>query len=265
MRKHFMSRAALLGGAVCVGAAAGSADAQNLLTNGNLDLGYAQVIVDNAPPGPGPEDFFLPKPANWINEGSRAISGPYEDEMSSEAFAGGPPTPATTDGNGPHPNGVGAGLDGGVFFKAFSGNTTDGAATGHLYQDKPAVPGANYTLTGWAGAEANYLAAQSVFAVEFFNGANVKIGGAELDLVAAGLFVDNGLAFDYKQYSVAAVAPAGSVFVRARVSMIGGTSNPAGGGQAFVVDDFSLVPEPASLSAVALGCLAPLARRRRTR
>ena len=131
--------------------------------------------------------------------------------------------------------------------------------------DRVAVPGATYTLKGWAGAEANYLATKTVFAIDFLNGANVRIGGSELDLVVAGLFTANGAPFNYKEYSLSSVAPAGTLFVRARVSMIGGLSNPAGGGQAFVVDDFTLVPEPAGMSALALGCLAPLARRRRSR
>lgn len=262
MRNHFTSRAALLGGAACLFAAYGTASAQNLLTNGNLDVGYAQIIVDNAPAGPGPEDFYLPKPQGWVNEGTRAITGAYEDEMSQEPWAGPAPTPVTTDGNANPPDGPGVGADGAVFFKAFSGNTANGPATGHLYQDKLAVPGATYTLTGWAGAEPNYMAEKSLFAIDFYDAANVKIGGAELDLVAAGLFTDNGQAFDYKQYSISAVAPAGSLFVRARVSMINGVPNPAGGGQAFVVDDFTLVPEPTSLAAVALGGLMLMGRRR---
>ena len=77
------------------------------------------------------------------------------------------------------------------------------------------------------------------------------------------LFIDNGEPFDYKQYTVGGVAPAGTAFVRARASMIDAIANPAGGGQAFVVDDFVLVPEPS----VALGMLlvgaAALAGRRR--
>src|SRR5215213_9506805 len=73
--------------------------AAELLTNGTLDETYQQEVA------PG---LFLPKPANWVNVGTRAISGPYEDEMSSEAWAGPAPTPVTTDDNG-------------VFFKAFSG------------------------------------------------------------------------------------------------------------------------------------------------
>jgi hypothetical protein len=45
---------------------------------------------------------------------------------------------------------------------------------------------------------------------------------------------------------VMATAPAGTVSVRARASMIGAMANPAGGGQAFVVDDFTLASDVAA-------------------
>ena len=221
--------------------------------NGNLDLTIAVEIV------PG---FFLPKPQVWQNIGTRTISGPYEDEMSSESWAGPAPTPVTTDGllNPPFPDGFG-GPDGGVFFKPFSGGGANGAATGHLLQDNPGIPGKEYTLTGWAGAEANVLMGDAVFALEFLDGGGIEIpaSGVELSLLPT-LFVDNGEAFDYKQYTLSAIAPAGTVFVRARVSMIDAIANPAGGGQAFVVDDFTLevVPEPSSVALALVGALALL-------
>jgi len=218
--------------------------------NGNLDLTYAQEIV------PG---FFLPKPQVWQNVGSRAIAGPYEDEMSSEPWAGPAPTPVTTDGNlnPPHPEGCG-GPDCAVFFKPFSGSVANGAATGHLYQDNPASPGEIYQMTGWAGAEANALMADAQFAIEFLNGGGSVIGGSTLSLLPT-LYAPNGQPFNYKQYVVVAgPAPLGTATVRARASMIGAMSNPAGGGQAFVVDDFTLdsgIPEP---STVVLGILSLL-------
>jgi len=228
--------------------------------NGNLDLTYAQEIN---PPAPG---FFLPKPQVWQNTGNRTLTGPYEDEMSSEPWAGPAPTPVTTDGNAnpPSPEGCG-GPDCAVFFKAFSGGGTNGPATGNLYQDNPATPGLTYVMTGWAGAEANFLATDAQFAIEFLNGANAQIGGATLSLLPS-LLVPNGQSFNYKQYSLNAVAPAGTVTVRARASFIGGTSNPAGGGQAFVVDDFTLdaVPEPGCI-ALALVGLVGLSSLRRQR
>jgi hypothetical protein len=229
----------------------------NILFNGNLDRTYAEVIVDNDPPGAGQEDFYLPKPLGWVNEGFRTITGPYEDEMSSEPWAGPAPTPVTTDGNlnGPHPEGCG-GPDCAVFFKAFSGSTANGAATGHLYQDNPATPGLKYILSGWAGAEANVLMAGAEIALEFLDAGNSVIGGSVIDLLPT-LVVPNGDPFNYKLYSTMAIAPAGATTVRARASMIGGMPNPAGGGQAFVVDDFTLlaVPEPTS---AALGLLSVL-------
>jgi hypothetical protein len=243
--------------------AVGTANAQNLLSNGNLDLTQATLIVDN----PDPQvDLFLPKPQVWQNIGSRTISGPYEDEMSSEPWAGPAPTPVTTDGNAnpPHPEGCG-GPDCAVFFKAFSGSATNGAATGHLQQAVPGVPGKRYVMTGWAGAEANFMG-QGLFAIDFLNSGGNPISSVELNLNAAGLLADNGQAFDYKQYSLSGISPAGTTQVRARASMLNGLSNPAGGGQAFVVDDFSLsqIPEPASVVSclVAIAMSLGLVRRR---
>lgn len=229
--------------------------------NGNLDRTQATEIV------PG---FFLPKPQIWQNTGSRTIAGPYEDEMSSEPWAGPAPTPVTTDGNlnPPPPDGCG-GPDCAVFFKPFSGNSTAGLATGNLYQDNPGVPGAEYTLTGWAGAEANALMRDAVFAIEFLDGGGNEIPGSGTELsLLPNLFVVNGEPFNYKQYTVISTAPAGTVTVRARASMIDAMGNPAGGGQAFVIDDFDLsyVPEPAALTFGLAGVLMlrHLGRRRRS-
>jgi len=232
----------------------GSAHAQNLLTNGNLDRLQDVEIVTG---------FFLPKPANWQNVGTRAITGPYEDEMSSEPWAGPAPTPVTADGS-LNASPYNSSPDWAVFFKPFSGNVlTNGAATGHLYQDVPATPGARYTLTGWAGAESNVLVQDAQFAIEFLDIGGGTIGATTLSLLPT-LFVDNGLPFDYKQYSLSAFAPANAAFVRARASMIGGLPNPAGGGQALVIDDFALtVPAPSTAMAVILLNGTLLTRRRR--
>lgn len=235
-------------GVAAIGAPAGA----NLLTNGNLDLVQDVEIV------PG---FFLPKPASWQNVGLKTVSGPYEDEMSSEPWAGPAPTPVTADGlmNAAPYN---TSPDWAVFFKGFTGTVANGdLATGHLIQDVPGTPGALYQLRGWAGAEPNYLGGAE-FAIEFLNDGGGLIGSAVLDLIAAGLKTDNGEPFDYKEYSIESVAPAGTATVRVRATMRDAAANPAGGGQAFVVDDFVLIPAPATAAALGLGVLAI---RRRTR
>jgi hypothetical protein len=244
--KNSMKKSNFVGLAVIVACATPGLATANLLLNGTLDTTYQQEIV------PG---FFLPKPADWINDGFRSSTGAYEDEMSSETWAGPAPTPVTTEGA--------AGDDWAVFFKPFSGTAND-LATGHLRQSVAGTAGANYTFSGWAGAEANASMQDAIFAIDFFDSSNAIISSAELSILPT-LTTANGEAFNYKLYSLSAVAPTNTVFVQARVSMINAVSNPLGGGQAFVVDDFNLesdaVPEPATMTILAIGAAAALRRR----
>lgn len=185
----------------------------------------------------------LATPTDWIVNAFRPNFGPFNDGASSEAFA-----------NVEAPGGQG------LFFKPFQGSPGD-PITVHLFQDNPGTPGLQYTLTGFAGTEPNYSGflpgstTRSEFAVEFLNAANALIGGTVLDLGTVGLGTPNGNPFNYAQFTVRATAPTGTASVRARASMIDGFNNPAGGGQAFVVDAFELtaVPEPTTVALVGLG------------
>lgn len=222
--------------------------AQELLTNGSLDAIGANGQVGNSPDA-------------WVVDATRAITGAYNDGLASEPWAGPAPTPTT----GIPPTNAG---DFGVFFKSFTGNDANGPATVSLIQHNPAMPGLVYTLTGWAGGEPNFMRTATTFSIQFLNGATL-LSTATLELDAT-LLVDNGELFDYKEYALSAVSPATTDTVRVAASMIAGVMNPAGGGQAFVVDDFSLtavpVPEPATMALLGLsvvGCMA--VRRRRDR
>jgi hypothetical protein len=248
--KQIVSLILILGLLICASAAHAQIIIGGNTKNGNLDATVSTQVLPT---------LFVPKPTVWQNVGTRTITGAYEDELSSESFAGQAPTPVTTGGSGlPNPDGCGTGnLDCGVFFKAFTGNTANGPATGHLFQDNPSSPGLIYRFTGWAGGEANFMAARAEFAIEFLNAGNFVIGGTTLNLSTAGLLTPNGQPFNYKPYTFTSTAPANTAAVRARASMIDGIPNPAGGGQAFVVDDITLaiVPEPTS---VVLGLIAML-------
>lgn len=219
----------------------------NLLTNGDLDKTFADPLPPN-----------LPKPANWSADGVLSISGPINDMLSSETWAGPAPTPVTHDGAN--------GDDWGVFFKGFQGNPTAGGLNANLWQDNAATAGSLYTLTGWAGAEANHMADSHWFRLVFLDAGMNTISSVDLQLDAT-LQTDNGQPFFYKQYSLNGTAPGGTAFVRSEVSMVNGMNNPLGGGQAFVVDDFDLeaqsVPEPATLTVLAVGGMAALIRRKR--
>src|SRR5436190_6340256 len=243
MLRHFGFRIALLAAAFGMMAWVGSARAQNLLTNPDLDNAAVSTQV-------------LPTPTGWVATATKTISGPFNDGMSSEGFA-----------NVLQPGGLG------LFFKPFQGSITTGdKISASLYQDNPATAGLPYTLKGWAGAGTGYIGltdptVKSEFHIDFLNAASIVIGGATLDLAASGLGVPPptppATGFGYHMYSLTAVAPVGTATVRARAQMTDAYNNPAGGDQAFVVDSFSLtVPEPASLSLIGLTGLTLLARRR---
>jgi hypothetical protein len=225
-------------GLVASGARVANAD---FLSNGNLDI-------------VGPGGQALNTPVGWIASANKSISGPFNDGLSSENFA----------------NMFAAGGFG-VFFKPFQGSTSD-RLTASIYQDNPATPGQTYTLTGWAGAEANYIGltdatVRSEFHLQFLNSASAVIGDSTLNLVVNGQHVlgapNGGNPFGYFNYTLSGTAPAGTVAVRALAEVVNAYANPLGGGQAFVVDAFTLVPEPSVVSLAVLGLAGLLGFRNR--
>lgn len=118
---------------------------------------------------------------------------------------------------------------------------SNGRVTVNFYQDVAGSAGTTYNLSGWAGAESGYIGLTdptvvSQFALDFFNASNVLVGTSTKSLVPG--LGSTGNPFGYDQYSLSAVAPAGTATVRARATMGNAYNNT--GGQAFVVDAFSL-------------------------
>ncbi len=221
----------------------------------------AEILIDTGMNLIGSNGQMSSTPnAPWVVTASRGANLAFNDGAASEAFA-------DQDGGGF-----------GLFFKAFVGNPpwdpSAGSVDAHIYQDAAATPGTSYTLTGWWGAEANYsgltaAGANTIFALDFYGAGDSLISSAELDLEAAGLGgAVPGL--NYEQFQVTAIAPAGTLFVRARGSMLDGMffQDP---GQALVTDNWSLtetdseidpVPEPATGTLTVLGLLGAAVRRK---
>ena len=218
----------------------------------------AELLIDPNMNSVGPNSQLGATPnAPWVVTASRGATDPFNDGAASEGFA-------DHDGGGF-----------GLFFKGFVGNPpwdpTAGSVDASIYQDVAGTAWSAYTLSGWWGAEDNFSGlntpgANVIFALEFY-GASGLLSTAELDLEAAGLGgLDPGL--NYELFQVSAVAPAGTLTVRARGSMIDGAffQDP---GQALVTDQWSLttrddvpVPEPATGILTITGLLGLAARRK---
>jgi hypothetical protein len=236
LMKPLFSLFALTGLLACGGRVANA----QLLYNGNLDITNT-----------GPQ--FLPTPSGW-SVNSFTPNGPFNDGCSAETFA-----------NVLAPGGFG------LFFKPFQGATTN-KITVDFYQTVAATAGVSYTLTGWAGAGANYIGltdstVQSLFHITFLGSTSNTLLNVTLNLAAAGLGTGAptlpATGFGYHPFTLSATAPAGTVSVAVGAEMVNAYNNPLGGDQAFVVDSFTLVPEPGALSLAALGMASLLAFRRR--
>ncbi|MCA9235632.1 MAG: PEP-CTERM sorting domain-containing protein [Planctomycetales bacterium] len=213
----------------------GNASAQELLSNALMD----DTAITTQ---------LLATPLNWV------VTADTNDGMSSEPW-----------------NNV-AGVDGkGVFVKTFQGSEATPYSASIRQDYVGVIPGQRYLMTGWVGSGPGYSGELSgsgtitQFALEFLDGSASVIGGSALDLSVADLTTVTGNPFDYRQYAVSSVAPAGAVRARVRFSMIDGYPVPGAGDAALVTDAYSLtrVPEPASVLMAGLGALGLFAIRRR--
>lgn len=157
-----------------------------------------------------------------------------------------------------------------------------------LMQTVPGTPGQEYRMTGWAYFEGGYAGGvdtidccsgttraglesltDTFFALEFLDAGNNVLPGSILDyeLRAHGQ-VNNPditeMTRNWMQHTLEAVAPAGTVSVRVRASMVDGEFNVDLPHQAAWVDEFSLraIPEPATWL-LGLLILAPVGAIRR--
>lgn len=154
----------------------------------------------------------------------------------------------------------------GLWLRSFEGGFgMDSADTvdAHLLQAVPGAAGVQYMLSAYFRYEAHYSGiepgntTQTILAIDFLDAAMVPVGGVELDIDTVQM--NDSV---WRQFSVDGVSPAGTAFVRARVSMLDGTVSPMNPQSAFV-DDLFLVPTPTGTS-VLLGGIAVMARRRRS-
>lgn len=170
-----------------------------------------------------------------------------------------------------------------MWFKPYVGTFTQDIAGvpnaednfAHLYQDVPGTPGMQYTMSGFAAAEAHFAGGVTnlnwqtgdpgspssdpnnftdgplsptdvFFGLEFLDASDVVLNTHEVELLQAGLVnssVSNWTDAVWKQFTIVAVAPAGTTQVRVRASMIDGVWNPGADPQSFFVDAFSLTAE----------------------
>jgi hypothetical protein len=243
-------------------AAASSVQAQNLLTNGDLDN-----------PGLHEQDLAT----GWtLLEGPDGAAGPTNTATFASFGNHTPGAPVLP------PPAVRVGL----WYRSFMGGLSPNdppQVFAHLQQTVAGLPNTPYTMSGWARFETFYAGGvnnlnagtgapdptddgppsptDTFFAMEFLDagGTNV-LGSVQVELKANGQLNDG----QWKQHSLFGVSPAGTAFVRVRSSMIDGVLNPGVNPQSAFVDDFSLViPEPASASLLSLGGLALAARRRK--
>jgi len=225
--------------------------------------------------------------ANLLTNGTLDIPGLHEVDGATgwtqvELPSGNPATMATFGNHTPPEDKPMGSVDQvGLWLRSFAGSVATPASV-DLYQDVPGTPGLKYVLTAWARFETFYAGGlnnipvfnpdlgefelapsptDTFFAIDFLDAGNGVLSTASVELKANGQLND-GM---WKEHMVMAVAPAGTVSVRARGSAVDMVA--VSGAQSAFFDDFALIgiPEPASatLGALALvGCIGVRRRRK---
>lgn len=208
--------------------------AQNLLTNGNLD-----------DPGTHEDDTAT----GWTLTEFLTLSGP-ENTATMASFAN--HTPFTDDDT-----------QVGLWYRGFVGNADNGnLAQADLTQSVAGTPGTIYALSAWSRFETNWPDdVGTILAIDWLAGDSSVIDSVELELRDAGQTTDG----EWRQSTVMGVAPAGTVSVQARASMVDGHIAEANPQSAFM-DDFELtiIPEPTSFALFGLALIGLIGVRRRS-
>jgi len=147
----------------------------------------------------------------------------------------------------------------GLWFKSFEGGINDDApdtVNAILYQDVPATPGTDYTLSAWFKYETGYNGQNNLF-IEFLDAADgvITLANLEVDALQTN---DN----TWRQFMINAVAPAGTVTARVGANMLDGMNSQMNPQSAFV-DDFILIPAPGA-AAMLLGMGGIVSQRKRS-
>ena len=174
----------------------------------------------------------------------------------------------------------------GLWFRAFAGGGAAPAPAtvfADLTQSVPGTAGQKYLLSAWARFETHYAGGvdnlndgppepdgsstdgapsptDTFLAIDFLGAGNSLLGSAARELRAGGQVNNAG----WLQHFVSGTAPAGTLLVQVRGSMVNGVVNPGVNPQSAFLDDFSLtvIPEPSSVALLGLG-LVGLSRIRR--
>lgn len=219
-----MKKAASLLSIVCL--AAGIANAQNLLVNGDF----------NTPNSAGPN----PAPAPWATWSWPDWNNAWANQQNDALSFDGSPYMAVGNGNG------------------------SGYSVG-LYQIVGATAGATYTLSVESGAQA-WWRPEGEMRLTFLDAANDVLAQNTLVTVDPNSWsgYDQGQAWSL--FSLTETAPANTTQAKAEFVMNGGGVAAWGGGTVWFDNaSLTMVPEPGTLALASLGAALLWARTRRTR